>query len=215
MFSRVANIPRSLLVLTLGRLLLMPLIIGSFDHLPAVTTAALALFIAADLYDGVAARRLRADGTARRTLDTLVDRVSIWSGYIVVTAEGYLSVWLLVVFGVRELYAGYWCQRLLRERDVVIRADWMYRGLNLSLAGWVVAAPFLDQAGRNALFCVVLGVAAIVAMDVSRSLRLVLSMPRSVRSAVIPAGELRRDRALQRQGIPSPTAYAPREPLAG
>ncbi|HEX2086949.1 MAG TPA: CDP-alcohol phosphatidyltransferase family protein, partial [Solirubrobacteraceae bacterium] len=72
MFTRFAHVPASLLALTLGRLLLVPVIIVSFDVVPLVTTAALAIFIAADLYDGVLARQLDADDTARRTLDTLV-----------------------------------------------------------------------------------------------------------------------------------------------
>jgi phosphatidylglycerophosphate synthase len=195
MLTRFAHVPRALLAITLGRLFFVPIIIVSFDAVPAVTTAALAIFIAADLYDGVLARRLEADDTARRTLDTIVDRLSIWPVYIAITAWGYLAVPLLAVFAVRELFAAYWCQRVLRERDVVLRADWMYRTLNLMLAGWVILAPFESAAQRNALFGVVLLFSAVVAFDVMRSLRSVLTMPPGIRSVVIPAGELRARRA--------------------
>jgi phosphatidylglycerophosphate synthase len=151
MLKPLSRMPRSLLALTIGRLALVPIIIASFDRQPAVTTAVLAIFITADLYDGVLARRLDADDTTRRTLDTVVDRLSIWPVYLAITVDGYLSAGLLALFALRELYTGYWCQRLLRERDVVIRADWMYRGLNLALAGWVIAAPFASSAGRDIL----------------------------------------------------------------
>lgn len=197
MLRPLMRMPRSLLAITVGRLALVPVIVLSFDEQPAVTTATLAIFIAVDLYDGVLARHHGADDTARRTLDTAVDRISIWTVYLAVAAGGYLAIPLLALFGLRELYTGYWCQRLLLERDVVIRADWMYRGLNLTLAGWVVAAPFLSSSERDALFVGVLLGSAVVARDASRSLRCVLHMPSSVRSMVIPAGELRSLRSSQ------------------
>jgi phosphatidylglycerophosphate synthase len=194
MLTAFRKIPRVLLAITLGRLALVPVMIVSFDVTPAITISALAVFIAIDLYDGVLARRLDADDTARRTLDTVVDRLSIWPGYLVVTIEGYLSFALLALFAVREIYTGYWCRRLLVERDVVIRADWMCRGLNLMLAGWVIAAPFASATARDSLFVAVLVVAVVVAVDVAGSLRSVLCMPEQVRSRVIPAAELRAGR---------------------
>lgn len=194
MLTAFTKIPGVLLAVTLGRLALVPVMIVSFDVTPAITTLALAVFVAVDLYDGVLARKHDADGTARRTLDTVVDRLSIWPGYLVVTIEGYLSFGLLALFAIREVYTGYWCRRVLVERDVVIRADWMCRGLNLMLAGWVVVAPFATSTARDLLFVAVLVVSGVVAIDVAGSLRSVLCMPQEVRARVIPAPELRAGR---------------------
>jgi phosphatidylglycerophosphate synthase len=186
-----------LLAWTLGRLGLVPIIIVSFGVSPALTAAALAMFIVADLYDGVLARQLDADGPSRRILDSLVDRAAIWSVYVAVCLAGYLPVVFLAALLVRDLYCGDQCRKMISARNVVIRADWMYRGLNLMLAGWVIAAPLLHAQLRLSLFAAVLGVSALVAADLRRAVPTVLGMDPPVSDAVLPAGEVRRQRALR------------------
>lgn len=190
-FTFFSGVPASLLTLTLGRLLFVPLIILSFDRVPLVTAVALGVFVLIDLYDGVLARRQHADDPPRRVLDTVVDRLSIWPVYLAVTLMGFLPPVLLLLFLARDLYCAFWCYRMLAEREVVIRADWMYRSLNLMLAGWVIAAPLVETSILNGLFVGILGFSVAVALDLKRSAVVVLQMPDHVRAAVLPAGTLR------------------------
>jgi phosphatidylglycerophosphate synthase len=192
--SSMKEVPRMLLLVTLGRFLFIPVVILSFDDSPLITAAALAVFIAADLYDGVLARKLGADDPARRVLDSLVDRASIWLVYMTVTAAGLLPPAFLVVLLARDLYCGYLCHKIVHTRNVVICADWAYRGLNLMLAGWVVIAPLVQAQARLGLFAGILLVSAAVAVDLKRSVAAILQMPSSVASVVIPAGDIRRMR---------------------
>jgi len=198
------GIPASLLTLTLGRLFFVPVIILSFDRAPAVTAGALVAFILLDLYDGVLARQQNADDPPRRVLDTVVDRLSIWPVYVAITLLGFLPPILLLLFFARDLYCAYWCHRILTAREVVIRADWMYRSLNLMLAGWVIAAPFLQAPILNALFVGILGFSVAVALDLKRSAVTILRKPAHVRSAVLPAGALRTQHGRTQHGVERP-----------
>ena len=193
-FAFFIKVPGVLLALTLGRLALVPVIILSFDGVPAITAAALAAFIAVDLFDGVLARWVGADDPPRRALDSIVDRLSIWPVYGAVTLAGFLPPALFVALFARDLYCAYWCYRIVGDRDVAIRADWMYRALNLMLAAWIVLAPFASARLRDVLFVGVLVFSVVVAVDLKRSAVLVLQMPNHVRGVVISAGVLRRRR---------------------
>lgn len=202
---RMAAIPRELIALTLGRLLLIPLIIVSLNVLPAVTFSALVIFVLLDLYDGVAARRLGADDVARRVLDSAVDRISIWSVYVAAALIGLLPLPLLLLLAARDLYCGYWCYRLIAERDIAIKADWLYRSLNLALAGWIVVAPLVNPGLRMEFFLAICIYSAVVAMDLRRSIGIALEMSADIRSRVIPAHTLRRTKR-----EPVPPAISPK-----
>jgi phosphatidylglycerophosphate synthase len=190
---RVRTVPGKLLALTLGRLALVPIVLLSLET-PAVSGLALAAFVALDLYDGVAARGLGADDLTRRALDSIVDRISIWSVYLAVTLLGLLPPILLAALVARDLFCAHWCRRIVLERGVAISADWLYRGLNLALAGWVVAAPLLSGPARASLFAVVLAAAAVVAYDLMRSSRWLLARPAGTTPEVVAAGWLREAR---------------------
>jgi phosphatidylglycerophosphate synthase len=183
--------PPVLLAWTLGRLGLVPIVIAAFVISPPMTAVALLAFIAADLYDGVLARELEADDTSRRVLDSLVDRISIWSVYIAISVAGYLPVALLALLLLRDVYCGVWCYRMVSDRNVAIRADWMHRSLNLMLAGWVVAVPLLGGTARSAVFGAILLFSLVVAADLRRCVLRVLSAAPTVRDAVLPAKDLR------------------------
>lgn len=191
LYPDVAQMPPVLLAWTLGRLGLVPIIIGAFVVSPLLTAIALAAFIAADLFDGVLARDLDADGPSRRVLDSLVDRVAIWSVLIAVSLAGYLPPLLLGLLLIRDLYCARWCYRMVSARNVAIRADWLYRGLNLTLAGWVAMAPLIGNTGRIAMFTGILAFAVLVAVDLRRCVGKVLAAPPSVRDLVLRAGALR------------------------
>lgn len=178
--------------LTFGRLALVPVVITTFLVAPVITTLALVLFVAADVYDGVAARKRSMDGPRRRALDSIVDRVAIDACLIGACLAGALPIVLLALFLLRDLFCALWCARMMRERHVAIKADWMYRGLNLSVAAWGLAAPFLTASARTWFALVVLAAAAVVASDLYRSIQLVLSGPSSLRDVVVDAGALRR-----------------------
>lgn len=185
------KMPLVLAAWTLGRLGLVPIIIAAFVVSPVLCAVALAAFIAADLYDGVVARELNADDPDRRALDSIVDRIAIWSVYIAVVLAGYLPPILLMLLLTRDLYCAVWCYRMMRQRGIAIKADWMHRSLNLTLAGWVVAAPLLASPLRSALFIGVLAFALFVAVDLRRCIGKVLEAPESFRDMVVPAASLR------------------------
>jgi phosphatidylglycerophosphate synthase len=186
------EMPPLLFWMTVGRLLLIPIVLVAFTASPILTALALGVFIAVDLYDGVVARHLDADDPARRILDSLVDRSAIWMVYGTLASTGLLPWFLFAGLLARDFYCAWQCQKIIRSRNVAIRADWPYRGLNLMLAGWVVVAPLLQAQARIALFSIVLAVSTLVAVDLRRAVSVVLSLPESVNGVVLPAGRLRR-----------------------
>lgn len=193
--SRLASLSSTdvgLAVFTLARLVLVPVMIVSFYTAPMVMAAALALFIFTDIYDGVLARRFDSDGPARRALDSTVDRIGIVAVLIAAGAAGVLPLSLLAIFLVRDAYCALICARMMRRRRVAIKADWMYRTLNLSIAAWAVTAPLLPDPYRTAFAAVVLLGSLLVAIDLTRSVSRVLAAPRKVVNAVVAAGAVRR-----------------------
>jgi phosphatidylglycerophosphate synthase len=190
-WEQLIQTPPVLLAWTLGRLGLVPIVIAAFVISPPLTAIALGIFVVADLYDGVLARELDADGPSRRVLDSLVDRVSIWSVFLAVTLAGYLPPFLLGLLLARDFYCGAWCYRMVSSRNVVIRADWMHRSLNLMLAGWVIVAPMMGSAVRSSLFAGIMLFSLLVAADLIRSISRVLGSPPSLRNVVVSARDLR------------------------
>jgi phosphatidylglycerophosphate synthase len=181
-----------LILFTAGRLALMPIIIVSFLTDPAVSTIAIIIFIVADIYDGVLARRFDADGPSRRALDSIVDRVVIDGCLAGAYFVGALPGLLLVALLARDAYCAVLCARMVRERNVAIKADWLYRALNLSVAAWALSAPFLSPNWRTTLAAFVLLASVIVAFDLTRSVRRVREAPLRVKDLVIDASNLRR-----------------------
>lgn len=177
--------------LTLGRLSLVPVILLSFMKVPPVTTAAIVLFVVADIFDGMIARGSRADGPTRRALDSLVDRIGIDAGMVAAYIAGILPAPLLVALLARDAYCALICVRMVYRRNVVIKADWMYRALNLSVALGAIAAPFLSAGLWISLAGVMLLLSVVVAADLTRSVRFVESSPSGVRNVVLAAGALR------------------------
>jgi phosphatidylglycerophosphate synthase len=158
---------------TVARLSLVPVIAVTFLHEPAITALALAIFIVADVYDGALAQRAGVEDFQRRVLDSTVDRIAIDACLVAAWAAGALPLALLVLFLVRDAYCAAICAPLVRRR-VVPKADWMYRGLNLSVAGWALAAPALGQGARSALAALVFVASLAVAGDLTRAVRRIL-----------------------------------------
>jgi phosphatidylglycerophosphate synthase len=191
MLTAVSHVPGRILTMTIGRVLVVPIVMLTYDRLQFVTALALAVFVAVDLYDGVLARALDADDVTRRVLDTAVDRASIYPVYIWLTVTGRLPLVLLLVLFAREAYCAYWGHILLRRRAVVVKADWLYRSFNLMLAAWVIAAPYLGLALGAAVFAAIMVYSLPVARDLGRSVRTVLALPPAFANVVLPAGYLR------------------------
>jgi phosphatidylglycerophosphate synthase len=189
---RGSKVDRRLAVLTLGRLSLVPVIILSFMRVPAVTTAAIILFVVADVFDGVLARNRSADGPSRRALDSTVDRIGIDAGMFGAYLAGILPGFLLLALLARDAYCAIICARMMYRRKVAIKADWMYRSLNLCVAVGAIAAPFLPETLWVSLAAVLLLLSAAVAIDLTRSVRLVEGSAPNLREAVLSAGALRR-----------------------
>ncbi len=181
-----------LAALTLARLSLVPVIVLSYMKSPVVTASAIVLFVVADVFDGVLARDRGADGPSRRALDSTVDRIAIDAGIVCAFLAGILPGFLLVALLARDAYCAAICARMMHRRKVAIKADWMYRGLNLCVAVGAIAAPFLPGTLWVSLAAVLLLLSLVVALDLTRSVRLVEGASQRVRDTVLPAGALRR-----------------------
>jgi phosphatidylglycerophosphate synthase len=184
-----------LTALTIGRLALVPVIAISFMASPLLTVAALLLFMVADLYDGILARRLGGDGPRRRAVDSIVDRVAIDACLVAAAVAGAMPIALVCAFLLRDLYCAVICVRMMRERSVAIKTDLLYRGLSCLFAGWAMAAPFLSAEGRLYSALALLVASLVVAGDLTRAVGLVRRAPATVRGRVIPAAALRRSQA--------------------
>lgn len=67
---------------TIGRLALVPELVNSIDqHSPTRTAAMVGAVVAADVADGVIARKLGVDSNRRRIADAVTDRVTIWAAF--------------------------------------------------------------------------------------------------------------------------------------
>lgn len=189
------NPSRMLTVLTTARLVLVPVLIATFMVHPGVTTVFLVLFMAADLYDGVLARQLSADGPQRRAMDSIVDRIAIDSCLVAAFIYGALPAILLFGFLARDFYCAVLCARMMRQRRVAIKADVVYRGLNFSIAVWALSAPFVSAGARTAFAAVVFVASIAVAFDLTRSVRIVLNARPELSHQVIDADLLRKGAA--------------------
>jgi phosphatidylglycerophosphate synthase len=179
---------------TVGRLVLIPpLVVVVLGGQQLMAALLLAVFILADIYDGVLGRRRGTDGPGRRALDSLVDRLSVHTVYIAAAVGGLLPLWLLVPMLLRDAYCAAICRRMMRSRWVAVRADWMYKVLNLSLATWIVVSPTVGSLARDLGLLSILGWSAIVAIDLRHAVRQVLATP-GLRNVVICAGDLRASR---------------------
>lgn len=183
----------TLVLVTVGRLFLVPLIVVSIGAGDRVFTAvALTAFVVADYFDGVVARRRTGDGPTRRAIDSISDRLAIWAVYLTMTIVGYLPLVLFLVLLARDIYCALQVCRLMRSRYVAIGADWPYRVLNGLLALWVIFAPRLPGGVRAAAFVGLLTLGAFVMMDLRRAVRQILAAPGYVSGIVVPAGDLRK-----------------------
>lgn len=197
--SRIMSNRRSvegylLQALTVGRIALIPVIALSFMATPAVTSVSLILFMFADLFDGILARRAGGDGPSRRAVDSTIDRLAIDACFVAAAVTGVMPVVLVCGFLARDLYCAIICALMMAERRVAIKADLLYRGLNCGLAGWALAAPFLSAGALLTGAVVLFAASVVVAGDLTRSVRLVRRAPTVVRSRVVDATDLRHGR---------------------
>jgi phosphatidylglycerophosphate synthase len=192
--------------ITVGRLGLVPVIALSFMSAPAITTPALLLFMFADLFDGVLARRRGDDGLWRRALDSTVDRIAIDACFIAAAVTGAMPVLLVVAFLVRDLYCAGICASMMRERRVVLKMDLPYRALSCALAGWAFAAPFVSANARLAGAVALFAASLLAAVDLTFSVRQVRRAPTELQDAVVSAAALRRGRIERRNGAGTPVA---------
>lgn len=200
--SRLLTTRQLLMAFTVARLALVPLILVTFTRSPGLTSIVIALFVATDVYDGVLARRHGEDGPARRALDSAVDRLTIDSCLIGACIAGVLPPAILLGLLARDAYLALICSRMMRTRRVAIKADWLYRALNLSVAGWALLVPFVSAAAATALALLLLAFSLVVAIDLTLLVKKVLSAPPAVRDTVIGAGALRGTADLDKSALP-------------
>jgi phosphatidylglycerophosphate synthase len=175
---------------TVVRLAMVPIMVAAFMSSSVLTASALMVFVLADLQDGIVARRRGTDGPARRALDSTVDRIAIDVCLVAACLDGALSPILLSLFLARDLYCAGICQRMMRMGAAAIKADWLYRGLNLSVAAWAMIAPFVSFEARQALFALISVGAFAVTLDLTDAVRQVIATP-SLHGTVTGAGVLR------------------------
>lgn len=189
--ARAADRLDSLVVaLTLGRLLLIPLVIACLTSWPRFTALPLLAFILVDVYDGVLARKRGSDTPARRALDSIADRIAIHAVFLAAVLLSLVPIVFWVLLLARDGYCAYWCYRIMNERWCAIRADWLYRTLNLSLAAWIVLSPLAPDSVVDLFAIAVLALAGVVAFDLTRSSRRLLAMA-WLSSEVVSATRLR------------------------
>jgi phosphatidylglycerophosphate synthase len=182
----------SLASLTLGRLVFIPpLVFFICSGAQFAAAGFLAAFLVADHLDGVIARRVNADGPTRRALDSISDRIAIWSVYATMVALTYAALPIVLILAARDLYCARLCYRVMRSRLVAIGADWPYRVLSALLAAWVIAAPTMAGSARTASLGLVALFSVVVAIDLRLAVARVLAMPGAIKATVIHAGTLR------------------------
>jgi phosphatidylglycerophosphate synthase len=181
------------------RLVLVPPIIASFMVSPLVTTVCLGLFMAADLYDGVLARRLNADGLQRRAFDSTVDRIAIDVCLVAAYLAHAMPAILLAGFLARDLYCALLCAWMVRLRGVALKVDVVYRSLSFFIATWAIAAPFLSATARTDAAGILLIAATAVAVDLTHCVRRVIAAGDLAPGRTISVGLLRRDHRAQRR----------------
>jgi phosphatidylglycerophosphate synthase len=181
----------TLALVTAMRLVLLPVLVTSFMVEPLVTTAALLLFVAADVADGVVARRLSADGFLRRATDSTIDRIAINSCLIAACAKGALPWLILLGFLLRDVWCAGVGTRVMTVRRVVITGDLYYRALAGSFAIWGLAAPWMTSGARSAFAGAILGVAVVLAIDFTRAARFVLAADRGLKPGTISVVHVR------------------------
>jgi hypothetical protein len=91
----------------------------------------------------------------------------------------------------RDAYLALLCRRMMSERQVAIKADWLYRSLNLAVAAWAIAIPFVSADLRVGLALILLIYSLVVALDLAHGVRTVLNAPPRLRDVVVDAGWLR------------------------
>jgi phosphatidylglycerophosphate synthase len=192
-----------LVAATASRLLLVPILIAAaMEDQVGVTAIVLAVFMFADLADGVVARRLDVDDRLRRAADSVVDRVAINSCLLAASAKGVLPWPIAVAFIARDLWCAAACAQVVRRKGIVITSDLAYRTLTVSFAAWALAAPFLSQAGRTVLALLILSAALALAADMTRACRYVLARPGPARPGTINVGIARTELAAERRSRP-------------
>jgi phosphatidylglycerophosphate synthase len=175
---------------------------------PAVTTVCLGAFMLADLFDGVLARRLGADGPDRRALDSVTDRIAIDACLIGAWTAGAMPGLVLIGFLARDIYCGVLCAWMLRRRRAAIKADLLYRGMSFLIGVWALAAPFMTQPVRDALAVALLAFSLVVAADLTRGVRRVIRSRGDLAGRAIPASALRAPRGF-RHGYLGTRSHSP------
>lgn len=112
--------------LTLGRIVAVPIIVVLL-HFPSKfsSLAAMLVFMAAsftDLVDGIVARRYGQVTNFGKFLDPLADKILVGSSLIMLTANGWVPAWVVVVIIAREITVT-GLRAVAIEQGVVIAAD--------------------------------------------------------------------------------------------
>jgi phosphatidylglycerophosphate synthase len=180
--------------LTICRLLLVPVLMSTLMVRPAVTTIALLVFMFADLFDGVLARARNSDNARRRVLDCVVDRVSIDACLLAATLSGALPAVLLVAFLVRDLYCATISAGLMYRRRIVLRVDAPYKVPSFLFAAWAISAPLVSPQLRTVFASVTLAACLALAVDLTRLILRMRTLPEHRHLALASATAVRAGR---------------------
>lgn len=145
------------LAITAAKLLLVPAIIWAVMTSLSLAVLLVAIYVCADIGDGVYARFAGCDSNSRRVLDCAIDRVSVHVGLLtaVVIQPGFL--WLYLPLLVRDAAAGLASTWLIEHRKLLILGGRAHMVSSLSnavfgLALVAASVPLIYVTGAIALF---------------------------------------------------------------
>ena len=131
--------------LTLARLPLAMYMAKRIEDKKSIT-GALVAFVAADIADGVIARKLEADGPKRRTLDVIIDRVSVVVASTSMWKVNRFARPFLSVLAAKESAVSLVNTAHYKQTGEVVNGTGVHKLSSLSVAAFAVAASTHNKA---------------------------------------------------------------------
>ena len=150
------NIPN---LLTIGRVIAVPLLVAALTMLEGATARwiALAIFIFAgvsDFLDGYLARAWQQQSTIGRMLDPIADKLLVGASLLLLVHLGTItgiSIWAAVIILCREILVS-GLREFLAELKVKLHVSWLSKwktGLQMLAIGLLIAGPAGDAIYAN------------------------------------------------------------------
>lgn len=157
--SQVFTIPN---LLSLIRLLLIPIIVWLYSVKEERTTAIILVAISAlsDILDGKIARKFNMVSDIGKFLDPLADKLTQAALMLCVYSRYPATLVLLCIFAAKEIYMLVWGIVILKKADVINSAQWHGKATTaflLSVLAVLLIFPQIPDAAANVLFGLCVG----------------------------------------------------------